>query len=83
MKIKDVVTEKGFGAFIFYYTTLITWILSQSMEKYTTRVEIEASWPAKMYCHYNKGKIPYLWKKSSNGATIASDCCRCCAQQSL
>ena len=31
------------------------------MEKYTTRVEIEASWPAEMCCRDNKGKFPYLW----------------------
>ena len=83
MGIKDVAREKGSGAFICYNTTLITLILFQSMEKYTTRVEIEASWPAKMYRHDNKGKIPYLWKESSNGATITWDCCQCCAQQPL
>ncbi len=83
MKIKDVVTEKGFGAFICYTTMLITWIPSQSMEKYTTRVEIEAIWPVEMCCRDNKGKFPYLWKKSSDGTTIASDCCWCCAQQPL
>jgi hypothetical protein len=43
MEIKDMVTEKGSRAFICYNTTLITLIPSQSMEKYTTRVEIEAS----------------------------------------
>ena len=75
MEIKDVATEKGSGAFICYNTTLITLIPFQSMEKYTTRVEIEASWPAKMYHRDNKGKITYLWEKSSNGATIAWDCC--------
>ena len=64
MEIKDVATEMGSRAFICYNTTLITLIPSRSMEKYTTRVEIEASWPAKSIVTTTREKFHIFRKKA-------------------